>query len=85
MVEVPGSSPVVPTIAPLRIFASVYDVRMPKTGNRLPKSEATRLRLLACAVEEINSEGPDRLGFTSIARRAGLSTGALYARYESID
>lgn len=58
---------------------------MPKTGNRLPKSEATRLKLLACAVEEINSVGPDRLGFTSIARRAGLSTGALYARYENID
>jgi AcrR family transcriptional regulator len=58
---------------------------MPQTGDRLPKSEATRLKLLACAVEEINSVGPDRLGFTSIARRAGLSTGALYARYENVD
>lgn len=58
---------------------------MPKTGNRLPKSEATRLKLLACAVDEINEVGPDRLGFTSIARRAGLSTGALYARYENVD
>ena len=58
---------------------------MPKTGNRLPKSEATRLKLLSCAVDEINEVGPDRLGFTSIARRAGLSTGALYARYESVD
>ncbi len=58
---------------------------MPKIGNRLPKSEATRLKLLACAVDEINELGPDRLGFTSIARRAGLSTGALYARYENVD
>jgi AcrR family transcriptional regulator len=58
---------------------------MPQTGHRLPKSEATRLKLLACAVEEINTVGPDRLGFTSIARRAGLSTGALYARYENVD
>jgi AcrR family transcriptional regulator len=58
---------------------------MPKTGNRLPKSEATRLKLLSCAVDEINEVGPDRLGFTSIARRAGLSTGALYARYENVD
>ena len=58
---------------------------MPKTGVRLPKSEATRLKLLACAVDEIIEVGPDRLGFTSIARRAGLSTGALYARYENVD
>ena len=83
MVEVPGSSPVVPTTR--SIFYPVYDVSMPQTGHRLPKSEATRLKLLACAVEEINTVGPDRLGFTSIARRAGLSTGALYARYENVD
>ena len=58
---------------------------MPKTGIRLPKSEVTRLKLLSCAVDEIIEVGPNRLGFTSIARRAGLSTGALYARYENID
>ena len=58
---------------------------MPKTGIRLPKSEVTRLKLLSCAVDEIIELGPDRLGFTSIARRAGLSTGALYARYENVD
>jgi AcrR family transcriptional regulator len=58
---------------------------MPQTGHRLPKSEATRLKLISCAVDEINEVGPDRLGFTSIARRAGLSTGALYARYENVD
>jgi AcrR family transcriptional regulator len=58
---------------------------MPKTGLRLPKSEVTRLKLLSCAVDEIIEVGPDRLGFTSIARLAGLSTGALYARYENVD
>lgn len=58
---------------------------MPKNGVRLPKSEVTRLKLLACAADEINEIGPDRLGFTSIARRANLSTGALYARYENVD
>ena len=58
---------------------------MPKNGIRLPKSEVTRLKLLACAAQEINEVGPDRLGFTSIARRASLSTGALYARYENVD
>ena len=83
MVEVPGSSPVVPTTS--LFLCPVYDGSMPQSGDRLPKSEATRLKLLACAVEEINSVGPDRLGFTSIARRAGLSTGALYARYENVD
>ena len=83
MVEVPGSSPVVPTTRSL--FLAVYDEQMPKTGLRLPKSEVTRLKLLSCAVDEIIEVGPDRLGFTSIARRAGLSTGALYARYENVD
>jgi AcrR family transcriptional regulator len=58
---------------------------MPQNGLRLPKSEVTRLKLLACAAQEINEVGPDRLGFTSIARRASLSTGALYARYENVD
>ena len=58
---------------------------MPANGSRLPKSEATRLKLLDCAVHEIVESGPDRLGFTAIARRAGMSTGALYARYENAD
>jgi AcrR family transcriptional regulator len=58
---------------------------MPRSGARLPKSEATRLKLLDCAAEEILELGPDRIGFTSIARRAELSTGALYARYENVD
>ena len=58
---------------------------MPSHGSRLPKSETTRLKLLDCAVQEILETGPDRLGFTAIARRAQMSTGALYARYENAD
>lgn len=58
---------------------------MPRNGDRIPKSESTRLKLLNCAVAEILDNGPDRVGFTAIAKRAGLSTGALYARYENAD
>jgi len=58
---------------------------MPKDGVRLPKSESTRIKLLDCAVAEILVHGPDNIGFTSIARRADMSTGALYARYENVD
>ena len=58
---------------------------MPKSGERLPKSESTRLKLVDCAVAEILTSGPDNVGFTSIARRAEMSTGALYARYENVD
>jgi AcrR family transcriptional regulator len=58
---------------------------MPKSGEKLPKSESTRLKLLDCAVAEIIEVGPDQIGFTSVARRAEMSTGALYARYENVD
>lgn len=58
---------------------------MPRNGDRIPKSESTRLKILACAVDEIVAHGSDRVGFTAIAKRAGLSTGALYARYENVD
>jgi AcrR family transcriptional regulator len=58
---------------------------MPKSGEKLPKSESTRLKLLDCAVAEIIEVGPDQIGFTSVARRADMSTGALYARYENVD
>ena len=58
---------------------------MPRSGTKLPKSEATRLKLIDCAVAEIVESGADRLGFTAIARRSSMSTGALYARYENAD
>lgn len=57
----------------------------PVDGRKLDKGERTRQRLLSFAVDEILQNGPDRLGFTSIARRAQLTTGALYARYENSD
>lgn len=56
---------------------------VPTSGLRLTKSEATRARLLDCTVQELLVSGADQIGFTAIARRANLSTGALYARYEN--
>ena len=35
------------------------------------------------AIEEIEEVGVDELGMSAVARRAGLTTGALYGRYES--
>lgn len=58
---------------------------MPHPGSRLPKSETTRQKLLDVAVIEIVETGPDKVGFTAIAKRASMSTGALYARYENAD
>ena len=58
---------------------------MPSPGSRLPKSESTRQRLLDVAIDEIVESGPDKVGFTAIAKRASMSTGALYARYENAD
>ena len=40
-----------------------------------------RTRLLDAAVTEIAERGPDRATVAAIARRAGLTTGALYARW----
>ena len=56
---------------------------MPIAGVALTKSEITREKLLDCTVQELLVSGADQIGFTAIARRANLSTGALYARYEN--
>lgn len=40
-------------------------------------------RLLDAALDEIAAVGVDRLAMSSVARRAGLTTGALYGRYEN--
>ncbi len=56
---------------------------MSSSGIRLTKSEVTRAKLLECTVQELLVSGADQFGFTAIARRANLSTGALYARYEN--
>lgn len=88
MVEVPGSSPVAPTISAfLRLVRrrSIVNIihTVPTQGLRLTKSEATRAKLLDCTVQELLISGVDQIGFTAVARRANLSTGALYARYEN--
>ena len=58
---------------------------VPGKGIHLSKSEVTRAKLLECTVQELLVTGADHFGFTAIARRAQLSTGALYARYENND
>jgi AcrR family transcriptional regulator len=50
------------------------------------RSESSQLNdalILDAAMQAIEADGVDRLGMSAVARRAGLTTGALYARYES--
>jgi len=50
------------------------------------RSESSQLNdalILDAAMHAIEADGVDRLGMSAVARRAGLSTGALYGRYES--
>jgi AcrR family transcriptional regulator len=42
-------------------------------------------RLLEAALDEIVAVGVDGLGMSGVARRAGLTTGALYGRYENVN
>lgn len=62
---------------------------LPNPGGASPsrrRSESSQLNdslILDAAIDEIESVGVDRLGMSGVARRAGLSTGALYGRYES--
>jgi AcrR family transcriptional regulator len=50
---------------------------------RSQSSQANDVKILEAALREIEEVGVDKLAMTSVARRAGLTTGALYARYES--
>ena len=43
-----------------------------------------RRRLLVAATEVVAERGYDRAGVAEIARRAGLTTGAIYSRYRGI-
>jgi AcrR family transcriptional regulator len=52
---------------------------------RSASSQENDERLLDAALDEIASVGIDRLGMSSVARRAGLTTGALYGRYENVN
>ena len=51
---------------------------------RSVSSQENDERLLEAALEEIAAVGVDRLGMSGVARRAGLTTGALYGRYENV-
>lgn len=63
----------------------------PDLGSAAPmstrrRSKSTRQndeRILDAALGEIHDVGVDALGMTAVARRAGLTTGALYGRYEN--
>jgi AcrR family transcriptional regulator len=50
---------------------------------RSAASIETDERLLEAALDELAAVGIDRLGMIGVARRAQLTTGALYGRYES--
>ncbi|HET9730149.1 MAG TPA: TetR family transcriptional regulator, partial [Acidimicrobiia bacterium] len=41
------------------------------------------MRILDAALHEVDAVGVDALAMTAVARRAGLTTGAVYSRYES--
>jgi AcrR family transcriptional regulator len=45
------------------------------------RASGTRTRLIEAAAELIAEEGYDRAGVQAIARRAGLTSGAIYANY----
>lgn len=49
------------------------------------RGQAAREAILDAAVEEIVRAGIDRLGALPTADRAGLTTGAIYSRWESLD
>src|SRR5215472_8376442 len=46
-----------------------------------PRTATTRERLIEAAADVIAEEGYDRAGVQEIARRAGLTNGAIYANF----
>jgi AcrR family transcriptional regulator len=62
--------------APLADGSNVVDGR---DGDRAP--DDTSVRLIAAAAEVFAEKGYDRAGVQEIARRAGLTTGAIYGRF----
>ena len=53
--------------------------------NATPEGQATRIRILEAAVEEIAEHGPDRATAKQIARRAGLTQRAIWGRWRNKD
>ena len=56
----------------------------PMSRRRSAASIETDERLLDAALDELAAVGIDRMGMIGVARRAGLTTGALYGRYENV-
>lgn len=50
---------------------------------RSASSQLNDALILDAGLQEIEAVGVDRFGMSAVARRAGLTTGALYGRYES--
>ena len=53
------------------------------TRRRSASSQLNDARILDAGLLEVEEVGVDRLAMSAVARRAGLTTGALYGRYES--
>ena len=53
----------------------------PRAAGHQPEADDTRSRLLRAAAEVFAERGYDSAGVAEIARRAGLTTGAIYSRY----
>jgi AcrR family transcriptional regulator len=52
-------------------------------ASRLERASALGARLLDAALKQIRECGPDDLNLSSVALRTGVTTGAIYARYEN--
>jgi AcrR family transcriptional regulator len=57
--------------------------RVRVSRRRSLSSQQNDVKILEAALREVDAVGVDGLGMTAVARRAGLTTGALYGRYES--
>jgi AcrR family transcriptional regulator len=55
----------------------------PVARRRSASSQLNDALILDAGLQEIEAVGVDRLGMSAVARRAELTTGALYGRYES--
>jgi AcrR family transcriptional regulator len=72
-------------LAPNRADRARRSAASSSTRRRSDSTQKNDERILDAATREIQAVGVDRLGMTAVARRAGLTTGALYGRYESGD
>ncbi len=73
-----------PTRRPVGTTDTACDAGSSVSRRRSAASQENDERVLGAALEEIVNVGVDGLGMSGVARRAGLTTGALYSRYESV-